>query len=90
MWGGHCARQCLDPERDRRAIDRLASGWRASQHLELEVDYDVSQISFESRGEGLTSHLLSARIRAAWDARLSAEAFAQRRFTLKYTHTFAM
>ncbi|MCG8466657.1 MAG: carbohydrate binding family 9 domain-containing protein [Gemmatimonadetes bacterium] len=56
--------------------------WRASKHLELMGDYQLNRIRFDDRAQAFDSHLLGFRARAAWNSRLSAEAFVQYNSTI--------
>ena len=45
-------------------------------------DYQLNRIRFDDRAQAFDSHLLGFRARAAWNSRLSAEAFVQYNSTI--------
>src|SRR5207253_6459747 len=55
----------------------LTPTWNASPHLELGADYQLTSLRFAARGERDDIQLVRARVRAALDARLSANMFVQ-------------
>ena len=56
--------------------------WRASRHLEVTGDYQLNRIRFDTRAQAFDSHLVGVRVRGAWNASLSAEAFVQYNSTI--------
>ncbi|HET9314624.1 MAG TPA: sugar-binding protein [Vicinamibacteria bacterium] len=51
--------------------------WNASRHLELGGGYQLTRLRFPARGQGDDIHLARLQVRAALDARASANAFVQ-------------
>jgi hypothetical protein len=55
----------------------LAPTWNVSRHLELGGSYQLSRLRFAERGQAADLHLVGLEIRAAKDARASANALVQ-------------
>jgi hypothetical protein len=51
--------------------------WSLSPHLTIGGEYQLNRVSFSSRGERLNADVARARVLAAWNTRLSAEALLQ-------------
>jgi hypothetical protein len=51
--------------------------WNASRHLELGAAYQLTRLRFPDRGQADDIHLVRLQVRAALDARASANAFVQ-------------
>ncbi len=60
-----------------RAQAIFSPTWNLSRHLELGADYQLSLLRFPDRDQSTDIHLTRLRIRAALDARLSANALVQ-------------
>lgn len=51
--------------------------WNASRHLEIGGSYQLTRLRFQERGESDDIHLAGLQVRAALDAKASANAFVQ-------------
>jgi hypothetical protein len=60
-----------------RAQIILTPTWNVSPHLELGTDYQLTHLEFDARNQREDVHLVRFRVRAAGDARASANAFVQ-------------
>lgn len=61
----------------------LTPTWNISPHLELGADYQLTHLEFDARNQTENVHLARFRVRAARDARASANAFVQYNSTAK-------
>jgi hypothetical protein len=55
----------------------LQPTWNASRHLELGATYNLDMLSFETRNQDLTNHILGIKASYMYDTRLSFSAYIQ-------------
>lgn len=60
-----------------RAQAIVTPTWNVSRHLELGASYQLTRLRFPERGQKDDIHLVELQVRAALDARASANAFVQ-------------